>query len=251
MPRYVDADARVLRAAAHPTRGAIVYELFARGESTATDISAAIGEPVNSVSFHLRQLAKYGIVEEAPNPGGDRRQRWWRMPHDGYVVDRERIRREPGGDAVIAMRRRHALAWWTDLLERYFLVDHPDEELWSINEMPVRLTDDEAREMAEEVHAVLMRWRDKGREHELDGGGDKDDEADEGDEGDEGDDRRTYLGFSVIVPHQPDLARDYPADAWEEKQAKQAKAADGADSGEQTEKSPGEVGDDESVGGAA
>jgi DNA-binding transcriptional ArsR family regulator len=196
MPRYVDADARVLRAAAHPTRGAIVYELFARGESTATEISASIGEPVNSVSFHLRQLAKYGIVEEAPNPSGDRRQRWWRMPHDGYVVDRERIRREPGGDAVIAMRRRHALAWWTDLLERYFMVDHPDEELWSINEMPVRLTDDEAREMAEEVQAVLMRWRDKGRDHER--------------AGDEG--RRTYLGFTVIVPHQPDLAREYPAD---------------------------------------
>ena len=238
MPRYVDADARVLRAAAHPTRGAIVYELFARGESTATDISAAIGEPVNSVSFHLRQLAKYGIVEEAPNPSGDRRQRWWRMPHDGYVVDRERIRKEPGGDAVIAMRRRHALAWWNDLLERYFLVDHPDEELWSINEMPVRLTDDDARAMAEEVHAVLMRWRDKGREHERDS--------------DRDDGRRTYLGFSVIVPHQPDLARDYPADAWEAEQTQRA-AADGAteDSTTPAEESDGQVGDDESVGGAA
>jgi hypothetical protein len=28
--------------------------------------------------------------------------------------------------------------------------------------------------------------------------------------GDEG--RRTYLGFTVVVPHQPDLAREYPAD---------------------------------------
>jgi len=44
--------------------------------------------------------------------------------------------------------------------------------------------------MAEEVQAVLMRWRDKGRDHER--------------AGDEG--RRTYLGFTVIVPHQPDLA---------------------------------------------
>jgi hypothetical protein len=83
-----------------------------------------------------------------------------------------------------------------------------------------------------------MRWRDKGREHERDG------DTDDG--------RRTYLGFSVIVPHQPDLARDYPADAWEAEQDRRA-AADGAaeDPAAPAETSDGEVGDDESVGGAA
>jgi DNA-binding transcriptional ArsR family regulator len=190
MPQYVEADARLLRAMTHPTRGAILYELFAREESTATELAAAIDEPVNSVSFHLHQLAKHGVVEEAPRAEGDRRQRWWRITHDGFMVDAERIHEEPGGDAAMNARRRHALAWWRALLERYFLAAHPPGEVWNINDTSVRLTDEEAEALSDDLLEVLRRWRRTSRERSGDGA-----------------QRRTYLGLAVVLPHQPDLGR--------------------------------------------
>jgi DNA-binding transcriptional ArsR family regulator len=69
-------DPRALRALAHPTRLDLMG-LLRRGEPlTATQAGERIGESAASCSFHLRQLAKYGLVEEAG--GGRGRERPWR-----------------------------------------------------------------------------------------------------------------------------------------------------------------------------
>ena len=39
----------------------------------------ALGIPANQASFHLRQLAKYGLVGRAPEAARDRRDRVWRV----------------------------------------------------------------------------------------------------------------------------------------------------------------------------
>jgi Helix-turn-helix domain len=76
LPRSVQlTDPRALRGYAHPTRMALVALLRRDGPQTATRAAAAIGESVASCSFHLRQLAKYGLVEEA---GGRGREKPWR-----------------------------------------------------------------------------------------------------------------------------------------------------------------------------
>src|SRR5687768_6358912 len=63
-------------------------ELYARQVGTATGLAAAVGEPVNKVSFHLRLLAKYGFIEEAPELARDGRDRWWRLAYaDGLDWD--------------------------------------------------------------------------------------------------------------------------------------------------------------------
>ncbi|MFE9581268.1 winged helix-turn-helix domain-containing protein [Nocardia sp. NPDC006044] len=69
-------DPRALRAYAHPTRLALVGLLRREGPMTATRAADAIGESVAGCSFHLRQLAKYGLVEEAG--GGRGREKPWR-----------------------------------------------------------------------------------------------------------------------------------------------------------------------------
>jgi predicted ArsR family transcriptional regulator len=68
-------DPRALRALAHPTRMKLVGLLRREGPLTATQAGALLGEVPASASFHLRQLAKYGLVEEAP--GGRGRERPW------------------------------------------------------------------------------------------------------------------------------------------------------------------------------
>jgi DNA-binding transcriptional ArsR family regulator len=77
-------DARTLRALAHPVRIKLVEELTLGGAMTATEIGERIGESPTTCSFHLRQLARYGFVEEAG--GGRGRARPWRMRHIGLTV---------------------------------------------------------------------------------------------------------------------------------------------------------------------
>jgi DNA-binding transcriptional ArsR family regulator len=75
------SDARTMRALAHPVRIAIIEVLFLGGAMTATEVGEQIGESPTTCSFHLRQLAKYGFVEEAG--GGKGRARPWRMTSIG------------------------------------------------------------------------------------------------------------------------------------------------------------------------
>jgi len=69
-------DPRALRALAHPVRLSLVGLLRREGPLTATQAGERIGESATTCSFHLRQLARYGLVEEAG--GGRGRERPWR-----------------------------------------------------------------------------------------------------------------------------------------------------------------------------
>jgi DNA-binding transcriptional ArsR family regulator len=69
-------DPRALRALAHPTRLKLVTLLRRRGPMTASRAGELIGESPASCSFHLRQLARWRLVEEAG--GGRGRERPWR-----------------------------------------------------------------------------------------------------------------------------------------------------------------------------
>ena len=85
-PRLVD-DVRALRALAHPVRLALIEHLGIGGPLTATEASELVGESPSSCSFHLRQLAKYGFVEETGDGTGRRRP--WRITRIGLNVDPE------------------------------------------------------------------------------------------------------------------------------------------------------------------
>jgi predicted ArsR family transcriptional regulator len=69
-------DPKALRAYAHPVRMALVGLLRTEGPLTATRAAELLGESSGTCSFHLRQLARYGLVEEAG--GGTGREKPWR-----------------------------------------------------------------------------------------------------------------------------------------------------------------------------
>ena len=70
-------DHRAIRALAHPLRLTLLELASLEGSLTATRAAELTGESSASCSFHLRQLAKYGFLEEAE--GGTGRERPWRM----------------------------------------------------------------------------------------------------------------------------------------------------------------------------
>jgi predicted ArsR family transcriptional regulator len=75
-------DPRALRAVAHPTRLKLISLLRRLGPLTATQAGERIGESPSGCSFHLRSLAKYGLVEEAG--GGRGRERPWQATANGH-----------------------------------------------------------------------------------------------------------------------------------------------------------------------
>lgn len=79
------SDPRAIRALAHPLRLDLLKLLGATGPATAAQCGRVLGVPQANCSFHLRQLAKYGFVEDA-GPGEDRRERQWRVPESGPTV---------------------------------------------------------------------------------------------------------------------------------------------------------------------
>jgi DNA-binding transcriptional ArsR family regulator len=70
-------DIEALRLLAHPLRHRIDQELR-RGPVNSTTLARALGVSTGLASYHLRQLAEHGFVEEAPELARGR-ERWWRV----------------------------------------------------------------------------------------------------------------------------------------------------------------------------
>src|SRR5690349_11279448 len=80
-------DPKVMRALAHPARIAIIEHLGSTGAVvTATECAGLVGLSPSATSYHLRELAKSGLVEQAPSRG-DARERVWRSTSSGFTVD--------------------------------------------------------------------------------------------------------------------------------------------------------------------
>jgi len=95
-------DPAVMRALAHPLRWAILENLLHAGTLSATQAGVLLGETPANCAFHLRTLARYGLVEEAG--GGKGRERPWRRVNRGF--NRHAHRRARGrADGLVCGRR--------------------------------------------------------------------------------------------------------------------------------------------------
>jgi predicted ArsR family transcriptional regulator len=174
-------DPRVLRAIAHPVRARILDELGAAGPMRAADIAQVLGIPANQASFHLRQLAKYGLAVEAPEEARDGRDRVWKAAHEsGLNIDTSELAGAPGGEAAVKVFRRV----WTD--SAHEAVDraeraerHPDTRIM-VSDLALRLTVEEADRFSEELHELCDSWRRRG--HSA------------------GEDARTYQLLQILQP---------------------------------------------------
>lgn len=66
---------------AHPLRLALLDRLMSFGEQTAAQCAEAVGSTASNCSYHLRALARVGLVE--PGSSSDRRERPWRATSTG------------------------------------------------------------------------------------------------------------------------------------------------------------------------
>ncbi|WP_436697890.1 ArsR/SmtB family transcription factor [Nocardioides sp. BYT-33-1] len=180
-------DPRILRAIAHPVRNRVLHELEAAGALRAADIARLLDVPANQASFHLRQLAKYGLVEEDPDAARDRRDRVWRLADpDGIRFRTADMLAQPGGRAAYSVFQRNTVARGRHLVERALAVDGSESTGRSVSEWSLRMSVEEAQELMEELAEVVERRRDAGRAHGP------------------GDGRETYSVFQLIQPYPED-----------------------------------------------
>jgi DNA-binding transcriptional ArsR family regulator len=90
-----------MRALAHPARLAILERLSTDGPATATECAEVTGQSPSACSYHLRALARWGLVAESE--GHDRRERRWAVTGPFVFADHD----TPRAPAVAAAE--HAL----------------------------------------------------------------------------------------------------------------------------------------------
>lgn len=168
------ADPRALKALAHPMRMRIIGELATRGSCRAADLAKALGEPANSVSFHLRQLARYGLVAEDREHGTDKRERWWRTPSEqGFIVNLDELRKLPGGSQAVGVFEQVTEGSAHALVSLAFSrIDAPEDTARSwVNDFGLHLSREEIGEFLDEQWEFIMRWMKRSRElsHSDDG----------------------------------------------------------------------------------
>ncbi|MGI5491863.1 ArsR/SmtB family transcription factor [Microtetraspora malaysiensis] len=154
-------DVRVLRALAHPARLAILSRLQTEGPATATECAEVAGLSPSACSYHLRQLAKHGLVADAP-PRGDGRERVWRALQRGWGFQSSE---DEAPDLVEAQNAViHAvLAEANQRLGDYLAQsDHESLEWRSsawLTHTVLWVSAEELREIAERIDAVINPYR--------------------------------------------------------------------------------------------
>lgn len=132
------------------------------GPQTATQLAAQLGESTAATSYHLRTLAAHGFVTDAPELGRGR-ERFWRAVHRSTwfdAPDQDAPERELGEAYLRTVARMYA-----DNVERSIteLADWPQE--WvraaSMSDLTVSLTADEAKQLADDMMALLVQYREQ------------------------------------------------------------------------------------------
>jgi DNA-binding transcriptional ArsR family regulator len=152
------SDARTLRALTHPVRIALIEELSLRGAMTATEVGERIGESPTTCSFHLRQLAKYGFVEEAG--GGRGRARPWRMTSIGmeFAGVHDDPETEIAAYTLLRLVRERGIGRYRKWLETEAAYPRRWREAAGDAEYLFYLTPEELGQLNEKLSDLLMPW---------------------------------------------------------------------------------------------
>ncbi len=147
-------------------------QLNLHGPATATQLAARLGESSGATSYHLRQLEKYGFVEEDPGRGSGR-ERWWRRVPMRITIEAHTLVESPATrDATMLVLNEFLrgkltrIQAWRDNYDRW-----PREwaEASVESSSHLRVTADELAQVGAEIDAVITAWVERTRDRQGDG----------------------------------------------------------------------------------
>jgi DNA-binding transcriptional ArsR family regulator len=155
------SDPIVMRALAHPARLTIIEELALGRAGTATEFAVVCGLTPSATSYHLRALARAGLVQEAPGRG-DGRERVWQLVSDGGIE----VGSGPGSDAETMKAEQELVSVWlarSEARTRSWMARwHEESQEWydatALNEMMIVATVEELIELNRKVAALFRPY---------------------------------------------------------------------------------------------
>ncbi len=137
----------------HEVRTALLDLLAEVGTVTATEAAARLGYSSGLCSFHLRQLARHGHIEEAPHHGG--RARPWRLRQHNPTTTGAAAEKE-FGDLARGLEDESWQRWLTRRDQAPSEWRH-DEAFSAV----AYLTPEEMRRVADAVRRALAPYQDR------------------------------------------------------------------------------------------
>jgi len=168
-PRIVDGSA--LRALAHPLRVRIYDILSQYGPQTASSLAQMTGESSGSTSYHLRALAKHGLITESEGRGNGR-ERWWERPRGSVSFGSPEGLKTPSGRAATQVvmteffNRRH------QQLMEYIAegIAHPDRtDNATITTATAWLTEEQMGQLVARMQSVIDEYVETYRDQKQNG----------------------------------------------------------------------------------
>ncbi|MCU7729246.1 helix-turn-helix domain-containing protein [Actinoplanes sp. KI2] len=156
-PRLL-TDVEALKALAHPLRQQLLTRLQRQGPATSADLATEFGADRGATSYHLRQLERFGFLEEDTARSAGRRRYWRAIPQDLRLPRRATdpqiaAAADEVGRQWFERSGRELLAYLTD---RDSYGDFSDAAQHSFG--GTTLTAEELARFAEEYLALLSRW---------------------------------------------------------------------------------------------
>jgi DNA-binding transcriptional ArsR family regulator len=163
--RPVLTDPEVLEALAHPVRLDLLTYVMANGPASASTCARAVGDTPSNCSYHLRTLARHGLVERVES--ADRRQRPWQATITGFTLEPQADPATPSGRGTAAVMAA-SLALEQRLLRDY--LSHRDSvpaawrEVDLASSYTLRISPDELRVRGEQLDALIRPLIAAGRQ---------------------------------------------------------------------------------------
>ena len=158
-----------LRALSHPLRLRIMERVGRRGTARAADIAEDLGLAANSVSYHLRILARGGVIREAPEAARDKRDRVWKISQPSFDSSPRGAAQDTSGtpeeyelaaDATSLASFDWMRDTWAATLGRPDVpgAEGPSARARRLFATTLRLSPDQARELGELVTDQIMEY---------------------------------------------------------------------------------------------
>jgi DNA-binding transcriptional ArsR family regulator len=152
-------DARSLRGLAHPLRMQLLDALRFGGPATASQLAERLGESSGATSYHLRQLARYGFVEDDAR-GAKGRERWWRHCERQLDLPRSPHETETTSALLGALLEREAATLDRYVAQREELPEWEGASFFSSR--VCRLTPERLAELNRSIQALTDRLTEDG-----------------------------------------------------------------------------------------
>ena len=171
-PRILHPTAHQLQVLAHPLRTRLLGALRLDGPATSTALAARLGTNSGATSYHLRQLAEAGLIEDDPERSNGR-DRSWRAAHDATSWTSADFEDDPDARAADDWLLRHYAHVSGGWLHQWLEERHDWTPEWRDAagqfDAHLELTAAQLRALMAELHEVVGRYSDAAADAPADG----------------------------------------------------------------------------------